>query len=210
PPSVISRAPAVLAQIPVDTTGTPSSTSIDQDALPTSTLPSTKVTQAPTTYQGVKGQETENAQLDNDPFQNIFTPEPSSEESSLRDVITINLHLPNQPFKHLSKWTKNHPLDNDDTPMVKRTKLDKDLEGIPVDLACYRDKADRKALTCGKTGLLMPERTINMGLWYSKDTGIALTTYADANHVGYQDIRRSSSGSAHFLGDRLVIWSLNK
>ncbi|GJR63375.1 retrovirus-related pol polyprotein from transposon TNT 1-94 [Tanacetum coccineum] len=38
--------------------------------------------------------------------------------------------------------------------------------------------------------------TINMGLWYSKDTGMSLTTYADADHVGCQDTRRSTSGSA--------------
>ncbi|GKE53947.1 hypothetical protein Tco_1489103 [Tanacetum coccineum] len=35
-----------------------------------------------------------------------------------------------------------------------------------------------------------------MGLWYSKDTNIALTAYADAD-------RKSTSGSAKFLGDRL-------
>ncbi|GJR25206.1 hypothetical protein Tco_0973733 [Tanacetum coccineum] len=33
--------------------------------------------------------------------------------------------------------------------------------------------------------------TINMGLWYTKDTAIALTTYADADHAGCQDTRRS-------------------
>ncbi|GJV16901.1 hypothetical protein Tco_1362224 [Tanacetum coccineum] len=26
--------------------------------------------------------------------------------------------------------------------------------------------------------------TINMGLWYSKDTGMSLTAYADADHAG--------------------------
>ncbi|GKE24719.1 hypothetical protein Tco_1436231 [Tanacetum coccineum] len=38
-----------------------------------------------------------------------------------------------------------------------------------------------------------------MGLWYSKDTGIALTTYADADH-----------GSLVFEGYRLVSWPLKK
>ncbi|GJS14026.1 uncharacterized mitochondrial protein-like protein [Tanacetum coccineum] len=33
---------------------------------------------------------------------------------------------------------------------------------------------------------------------------MALTIYADADHVGCQDIRRSTSGSAQFLGDKLV------
>nr|GEV05849.1 hypothetical protein [Tanacetum cinerariifolium] len=45
--------------------------------------------------------------------------------------------------------------------------------------------------------------TINMGLWYSKDTSMSLTAYVDADHAGYQDIRCSTSGSAQFLGDKL-------
>ncbi|GKE81857.1 hypothetical protein Tco_1551857 [Tanacetum coccineum] len=49
-----------------------------------------------------------------------------------------------------------------------------------------------------------------MGLWYSKDTGMSMTTYADADHVGCQDTRRSTSGSAQFLGDKLVSWSSKK
>nr|GEW10255.1 retrovirus-related Pol polyprotein from transposon TNT 1-94 [Tanacetum cinerariifolium] len=36
-------------------------------------------------------------------------------------------------------------------------------------------------------------------LLYSKDTDMSLTTYADANHAGCQDTRRSTSGSAPFL-----------
>ncbi|GJV47784.1 hypothetical protein Tco_1437996 [Tanacetum coccineum] len=38
-----------------------------------------------------------------------------------------------------------------------------------------------------------------MGLWYSKDTDMSLTAYADADHVGCQDNRRSTSRSAQFL-----------
>ncbi|GJS42624.1 hypothetical protein Tco_0567667 [Tanacetum coccineum] len=49
-----------------------------------------------------------------------------------------------------------------------------------------------------------------MGLWYSKDTGMSMTAYADANHAGCQDTKRSTSGSAQFLGDKLVSWSSKK
>ncbi|GJZ07806.1 retrovirus-related pol polyprotein from transposon TNT 1-94 [Tanacetum coccineum] len=78
-----------------------------------------------------------------------------------------------------------------DTPMVDRTILDEDLLGIPVDQTQYRG-------------------TINMGLWYPKDTAMALTAYADADHAGCQDTRRSTSGSAQLLGDKLVSWSFKK
>ncbi|GJX05927.1 hypothetical protein Tco_0193859 [Tanacetum coccineum] len=49
-----------------------------------------------------------------------------------------------------------------------------------------------------------------MGLWYSKDTDMSLTAYADANHAGCQDTRRSTSGSTQFLDDKLVRWSSKK
>ncbi|GJV60053.1 hypothetical protein Tco_1466153 [Tanacetum coccineum] len=49
--------------------------------------------------------------------------------------------------------------------------------------------------------------TVNRGLWYPKDSSIALIAFADADHAGCQDTRRSTSGSMQFLGDRLVSWS---
>ncbi|GKF85396.1 copia protein [Tanacetum coccineum] len=52
--------------------------------------------------------------------------------------------------------------------------------------------------------------TINMGLWYPKDNAMSLTAYTDADHAGCQDSIRSTSGSAQFLGDRLVSWSSKK
>ncbi|GJZ87247.1 retrovirus-related pol polyprotein from transposon TNT 1-94 [Tanacetum coccineum] len=42
------------------------------------------------------------------------------------------------------------------------------------------------------------------------DNAMSLTAYADADHAGCQDSRRSTSGSAQFLGDRLVSWSSKK
>ncbi|GJX34868.1 integrase, catalytic region, zinc finger, CCHC-type containing protein [Tanacetum coccineum] len=42
------------------------------------------------------------------------------------------------------------------------------------------------------------------------DNAMSLTAYADADQTGCQDLRRSTSGSAQFLGDRLVSWSSKK
>ncbi|GJW65709.1 retrovirus-related pol polyprotein from transposon TNT 1-94 [Tanacetum coccineum] len=52
------------------------------------------------------------AHLNNDPFFDVSIPEPSSKESYLRDAILTNVHSVNQPPENLSKWTKDHPLDN--------------------------------------------------------------------------------------------------
>nr|GEU83445.1 retrovirus-related Pol polyprotein from transposon TNT 1-94 [Tanacetum cinerariifolium] len=49
--------------------------------------------------------------------------------------------------------------------------------------------------------------TVNRGLWYLKDSSIALTTFVDANHASCQDTSRITSGSLQFLGDKLISWS---
>ncbi|GKA93676.1 retrovirus-related pol polyprotein from transposon TNT 1-94 [Tanacetum coccineum] len=90
-----------------------------------------------------------------------------------------------------------------DTPMVDRLKLDEDLMGIPA-------KPTKKHLEAIKRIFRYLKGTINMGLWYPKDNAMSLTAYADADHAGCQDSRRSTSGSAQFLGDRLVSWSSKK
>ncbi|GJS33311.1 retrovirus-related pol polyprotein from transposon TNT 1-94 [Tanacetum coccineum] len=46
--------------------------------------------------------------------------------------------------------------------------------------------------------------TINMGLWYSKDSGFELTAFLDADHAGCIDTRKSTSRGIQFLSDKLV------
>nr|GEX63061.1 hypothetical protein [Tanacetum cinerariifolium] len=118
-----------------------------------------------------------------------------------------------------------------DTPMVDRLKLDEDPLGILVDktLFCsmvgsliyltasrpdlvfaicmcarYQASPTKKHLEALIQVFWYLKGTINWGLWYPKDTFMALTTYADADHAGCQDTRRSTSGSAQFLGDKLL------
>ncbi|GJV74306.1 retrovirus-related pol polyprotein from transposon TNT 1-94 [Tanacetum coccineum] len=104
--------------IPANITCTPSPTTIDQDAPSTSNSPTTEATHALVTHQGVEEQlQTIQFLFDNDPFINIFTLEPSSKESSSRDVIPSNLHQNNQLLDHLKKWTKDNLLDNELVPL---------------------------------------------------------------------------------------------
>nr|GEW38652.1 hypothetical protein [Tanacetum cinerariifolium] len=121
-----------------------------------------------------------------------------------------------------------------DTPMVEKSKLDEDKEGKAVDplhyrgmigtllyltanrpdlqfaiymCARYQDRHTEKHLHAVKIIFRYLRGTVNRGLWYPKDSLIALTSFADADHAGCQDTRRSTSGSLQFLGDRLISWS---
>ncbi|GJT32607.1 retrovirus-related pol polyprotein from transposon TNT 1-94 [Tanacetum coccineum] len=96
-----------------------------------------------------------------------------------------------------------------DTPMVEKSKLDKDPIGKAVDPTHYRGMAKpiEKHLHVVKRIFKYLRVTVNRGLWCPNDTSIALTAYADADHAGCQDTRRSASGSMQLLGDRLVSWS---
>ncbi|GJT13028.1 hypothetical protein Tco_0860070 [Tanacetum coccineum] len=102
PPSVDLQVPAVIAPEPVVSTGTPSSTTIDQDAPSTSTLQTTLEAD----------HDIEVAHMDNNPFVEFPIPEPSSKESSTLVVIPNHVHLINQPSEHIKKWNKDHLIDN--------------------------------------------------------------------------------------------------
>nr|GEW93545.1 hypothetical protein [Tanacetum cinerariifolium] len=52
--------------------------------------------------------------------------------------------------------------------------------------------------------------TINMGLWYTKDSGFELTGFSYADYVGCKDTFKSTFGGAQFLGEKLVSWSSKK
>nr|GEY92319.1 uncharacterized mitochondrial protein AtMg00810-like [Tanacetum cinerariifolium] len=71
--------------------------------------------------------------------------------------------------------------------------------------ARYQAKPTKKHLYVVKQIFRYLKGTINMGLWYSKETCIALTAFADADHAGFQDTKRSTSGSMQLLGDRLTM-----
>ncbi|GJZ79945.1 retrovirus-related pol polyprotein from transposon TNT 1-94, partial [Tanacetum coccineum] len=82
--------PSPAVHVPVNSAGTPSSTSIDQDAPFASHSPSSSELQSPCSHQGVADGSTiieDNpfAPVDNDSFINVFALEPSSEASSSRD-----------------------------------------------------------------------------------------------------------------------------
>ncbi|GJZ49739.1 hypothetical protein Tco_0603929 [Tanacetum coccineum] len=105
-----------LIQVPVVLAGTPSSTTIDQDAPSTSYSPSSSIVQPPISHQGVAAGPTikDNpfAQAEDDPFVNVFALEPGSEASSSG---ILNLAESNPSYTticHLRKWSKVTQWDN--------------------------------------------------------------------------------------------------
>ncbi|GKF44161.1 retrovirus-related pol polyprotein from transposon TNT 1-94 [Tanacetum coccineum] len=111
----------------------------------------------------------------------------------------IFINQSNYAFEIIKKYgmLSSDPVD---TPMVDKSKLDKDLQEKLVDPTHYRVKWIFRYL----------KGTIDMGLWYLKDSCITLTAYTDADHAGCQDTRQSTSRSAQFLGDKLISWSSKK
>ncbi|GKB62522.1 copia protein, partial [Tanacetum coccineum] len=125
-----------------------------------------------------------------------------------------------------------------DTPMVENNKLDSDLQGTPVDATHYRDmigslmyltssrpdliyavclcaryqaKPIEKHLNAVKRIFQYLKGTINMGLWYSNDTGMSLIAYSNTDHAGCQDTRRSTSGSDYgFTFNKIPLYCDNK
>ncbi|GJU96448.1 retrovirus-related pol polyprotein from transposon TNT 1-94 [Tanacetum coccineum] len=47
--------------------------------------------------------------------------------------------------------------------------------------------------------------TVNMDLWYMKDSGFELTGFSNANHAGCHDTFKSTSGGTQFLGEKLLL-----
>ncbi|GKE69035.1 retrovirus-related pol polyprotein from transposon TNT 1-94 [Tanacetum coccineum] len=109
-----------------------------------------------------------------------------------------------------------------DTPEVEKSKLDEDKEGKAVDLshyhgmigtllyltasrpylqfaicmcAWYQARPIEKHLHAVKRIFRYLRGIVNQGLWYPKDSSIALTAFADADHTSCQDTRHSTFDS---------------
>ncbi|GJZ01964.1 retrovirus-related pol polyprotein from transposon TNT 1-94, partial [Tanacetum coccineum] len=52
--------------------------------------------------------------------------------------------------------------------------------------------------------------TVNMGLWYTKDSSFGLTGFLDADYARCKDTFKSTSGGAQFLAEKLISWSSKK
>nr|GEY79977.1 hypothetical protein [Tanacetum cinerariifolium] len=121
PPHVVNQAAEVIAliaevipQVDADSTGSPSSTTVDQDALsPSKSLTPTEI-QSSVILQDVGNAnlDMEVAHMGNNMLLGVPIPEVLSEQSSStaspQSIVQLNHLMPH----HNSKWTKDHPLNN--------------------------------------------------------------------------------------------------
>ncbi|GKC35500.1 integrase, catalytic region, zinc finger, CCHC-type containing protein [Tanacetum coccineum] len=120
PPSVDCPAPEVIALFtevvapePAVSTGLPSSTTVDQDVPSPSNLQTTPETQSPVISNDVEedNHDLDVAHMNNDPFFSIPIPENDSNASSSNVIPTV-VHTATPNSEHVTKWTKDHPLEN--------------------------------------------------------------------------------------------------
>ncbi|GKC46182.1 retrovirus-related pol polyprotein from transposon TNT 1-94 [Tanacetum coccineum] len=76
--------------------------------------------------------------------------------------------------------------------------------------ARYQAKPAEKHLKEVKSIFRYLRRTVNMGLWYTKDSSFELPRFSYADYAGCRDSFKSTSGGTQFLGKKLVGWSLKK
>ncbi|GJT28309.1 retrovirus-related pol polyprotein from transposon TNT 1-94 [Tanacetum coccineum] len=112
-PEVIAQIDEVVAPVPIVSTDSPSSTTVDQDAPSPSNSQTTLETQSPILPNDVEedNHDLDVAHMNNDPFFGITIPENDPEASS-SDVIPIVVQTAAPNSEHVTKWTKDHHLDN--------------------------------------------------------------------------------------------------
>ncbi|GKD11370.1 retrovirus-related pol polyprotein from transposon TNT 1-94, partial [Tanacetum coccineum] len=138
-PKVVALIHEVVAPVPDVSTGSPSSTNVDQDAPSPSNSQTTPKTQPPVIPNDVEedNHDIEVTHMGNDPYFGILIPEVHSDQSLSSDSIHIIVHPDHQISKHNSKWTKDHPLKNIigelTRPVSTRLQLHKQA------LFCYYD-----------------------------------------------------------------------
>nr|GFB03388.1 uncharacterized mitochondrial protein AtMg00810-like [Tanacetum cinerariifolium] len=70
--------------------------------------------------------------------------------------------------------------------------------------ARYQSKPTEKHLMEVKRIFRYLRGTINMGVWYTKDSGFELNGFSDDDYAGCKDTFKSTFDGAQFLGEKLV------
>jgi hypothetical protein len=71
-------------------------------------------------------------------------------------------------------------------------------------------KSQRVSSSCTKKILRYVKGTLNLGLWYGRQTKFNLIGFTDADFAGDRLDRKSTSGTCQFIGGSLLSWSSRK
>nr|GEZ85859.1 hypothetical protein [Tanacetum cinerariifolium] len=189
---------AMASEHSTDSTGSPFSTSVDQDAPSPSKSQTTPETQSFVIPQDVEEDnlDIEVAHMGNDPLFGVPILEVTFVQSSSTELVP----RPDKVMMITLKW-------------IYKVKLD-ELGGILKNRARLVARGYRQ-----EEGIDFEEsfasvarlEVIRIFLAYAAhknmNSFVALIAFADKDHVGCQDTRRSTSGSVQFLREKLISWS---
>nr|GEU29247.1 hypothetical protein [Tanacetum cinerariifolium] len=224
--------PAQAVQAPINSAGIPSSTTIDQDAPSLSISPSSSALQSHSLHQGIAAEPTYMkdhpvAPVKLDEYGDVLKnkallvakgyqqEEGIDFEESFAPVArieSIRIFIANAASKNMTIYQMdvkiaflNGELQEEVYVSQPEGFVDPDHPTYVYRLkkALYRLKQAPRAWYDTLSRFLL-DNNFPRGLWYLKDTVMALMAYADADYVGCQDTRRSTSGSAQFFGDKLT------
>ncbi|KAJ9544657.1 hypothetical protein OSB04_024364 [Centaurea solstitialis] len=93
----------------------------------------------------------------------------------------------------------------------KLCNLQKESSSIkPNMFKMYQSDPKESHMLAVKRILRYLKKTPSLGLWYPLHSGFDLLPYTDSDYGGCQVDRKSTSGSCHFLGGKIVSWSSKK
>nr|GEV44642.1 retrovirus-related Pol polyprotein from transposon TNT 1-94 [Tanacetum cinerariifolium] len=200
PSSVVSPVPVAVAPRAVEIAATPSSTTIDQDA--------------PSSISTRKQLKTDAMWCYSDAFLTYIEPKNFQEGNAVNKnmaiyQIDVKTAFLNKELKEEVYVSQPEGFVDKDSPSHVY-KLKKALYGLKqaprawYDMlssflisqhfskvclcARYQANPNEKHLNAVKRIFRYLKGTINMDLWYSKDTGMSLTAYSEADHAGCQDV----------------------
>ncbi|GJT16126.1 hypothetical protein Tco_0874832 [Tanacetum coccineum] len=75
---------------------------------------------------------------------------------------------------------------------------------LPIEHGIDRAKPTEKHLKEVKRIFRYLRGIVNIGLWYTKDSGFELTGFSYADYAGCKDTFKSTSGGTQFLGEKLA------
>ncbi|GKA06035.1 hypothetical protein Tco_0685155 [Tanacetum coccineum] len=148
----------------------------------------------PRTHQPATNADTvPNAMFDDTTFVNPFaTPSISATESSSSQYVDPSkMHLFYQTLPNDINGTKDHTLESSDRRNSRQIMLDEENTVIQNRLSSY-ERVPPRAEEYGLSKKPSLWGTVNMVLWYTKDSGFELTEFLDADYAGCKDTFKST------------------